>query len=249
MALIQCYECDKTVSNAATACPHCGAPVKNVTGQPSPPTQERWSEAPRATKSRKVSLALIVGVIFAPFIFSWLLVRKGYSVNARTAAFVWLAVYMILPFLPSNQTSYNSTSPESFAAREARDTARKREEEARLLAAATKQREEISALKLYHAEDLVRAYEENTVAADKVFKARKFKVSGTVSDINTDLFGDPYITLEASSRIFGKPQFKFSKDQLDELATLRRGMQLVLVCQGKGDVAKTPMADKCMLIK
>jgi hypothetical protein len=36
MALLNCYECGKPVSDQATACPHCGAPVKNPVTVASP---------------------------------------------------------------------------------------------------------------------------------------------------------------------------------------------------------------------
>jgi len=34
MALIQCRECGKSISTEATACPQCGAPVKQIAPQP-----------------------------------------------------------------------------------------------------------------------------------------------------------------------------------------------------------------------
>lgn len=37
MALVRCKECEKQVSDQATACPHCGAPVRRVS-EPPPPT-------------------------------------------------------------------------------------------------------------------------------------------------------------------------------------------------------------------
>lgn len=34
MALINCHECNAQISDAATTCPHCGAPVRKPTPQP-----------------------------------------------------------------------------------------------------------------------------------------------------------------------------------------------------------------------
>ncbi len=45
---------------------------------------------------RRVSLPLLVGIIFLPFIFVWLLLRKGYSGVARTFGFGWALLAVIL---------------------------------------------------------------------------------------------------------------------------------------------------------
>ncbi len=50
MALIQCKECGHEISDAATSCPHCGAPVK-----PSTPVKSN-------TKTYMVS-ALLLGIV------------------------------------------------------------------------------------------------------------------------------------------------------------------------------------------
>lgn len=47
------------------------------------------------------------------------------------------------------------------------------------------------------AQQLAQAYDRNTVAADQQFKGKRFRVSGVVESINTDIFGDPYVTLLA----------------------------------------------------
>lgn len=92
-----------------------------------------------------------------------------------------------------------------------------------------------------------KAYDENTVAADQQFKGKKFKVSGTVSDINTDIMGNPVLVLRGLNE-FQRPQFSFSKSALDDLAKIKKGNKVTLVCTGKGDVIKTPMASDCSLL-
>jgi len=44
------------------------------------------------------------------------------------------------------------------------------------------------------------------------------------------------------------PQFAFDKKQGNILANLRKGDKVVLICTGKGDIAKIPMSDSCMLL-
>jgi hypothetical protein len=94
--------------------------------------------------------------------------------------------------------------------------------------------------------DLAREYEQNTVAADQKFKGKRFRVTGTVVDINTDFLGNPYLVLSGGVNQFSNPQFEFDKKLVNSIANLRKGEQVVLVCEGKGDIAKTPMSDSCI---
>ena len=94
--------------------------------------------------------------------------------------------------------------------------------------------------------DLAREYDQNTVAADQKFKGKRFKVTGTVVDINTDFLGNPYLVLSGGVNQFSNPQFEFDKKLANRLANLRKGERVVLVCEGKGDIAKTPMSDSCI---
>jgi hypothetical protein len=106
---------------------------------------------------------------------------------------------------------------------------------------------EQAALPLVTASQLVEAYEENTVAADLQFKGKKYKVTGTVGDINTDFTGDPYITLRGGNE-FLAPQFGFEKSAAADLAKIKKGDKVTMVCEGAGDVAKTPMSRSCVLL-
>jgi hypothetical protein len=45
----------------------------------------------KTSDNREMSLLLAVGVVFLPFIFSWVTLKKGYSVKARSISFLWLA--------------------------------------------------------------------------------------------------------------------------------------------------------------
>lgn len=104
----------------------------------------------------------------------------------------------------------------------------------------------MATLPTYTANDMARAYEENTVAADALFKGKKFKVTGTVASINTDFMGNPYITLRGGVNQFMEPQFGFDDSFAPHLSQWRKGAKVQLVCIGKGDVAKTPMSSECV---
>jgi hypothetical protein len=106
---------------------------------------------------------------------------------------------------------------------------------------------ETDALPTYTAMEIGKAYDANTVAADAKFKDKRFKVTGVVTDINTDLMGDPYIEMEGSDE-FSSPQFAFDKDSAGALANLQKGSRVTVVCTGQGDIAKTPMSDSCQLL-
>ncbi|MDI3720554.1 OB-fold putative lipoprotein [Pseudomonas aeruginosa] len=96
------------------------------------------------------------------------------------------------------------------------------------------------------AQHLAQAYDRNTVAADQQFKGKRFKVTGVVGSINTDLFGNPYVTLRGGVNQFMEPQFKLDEVHANYAAGLQAGMRISLICTGRGDVAKTPMSQDCV---
>lgn len=106
----------------------------------------------------------------------------------------------------------------------------------------------VSDMPLITAQTLASAYEANTVAADARFKGKRFKITGTVSDINTDFTGAPYVTLRGGVNQFMEPQFGFEKSESEQLVSLRKGSKVTFVCTGRGDVAKTPISKDCNLL-
>ncbi len=52
---------------------------------------------------------------------------------------------------------------------------------------------------------LIQVYDRNTVAADQQFKGKRFKLTGVVDSINTDLFGYPNVTLRGGVNQFMEP--------------------------------------------
>lgn len=94
--------------------------------------------------------------------------------------------------------------------------------------------------------ELVKAYEENTVAADELYKGKQIKVTGKVADISTDMLDNPYITMQGGNQ-FMPPQFSFDKEHKADLAKLKKGKSITVICTGGGDIAKTPMLKDCKL--
>lgn len=106
----------------------------------------------------------------------------------------------------------------------------------------------LAALPTVTAREMARDYDANTVAADQKYKGKQFKVTGTVTDINTDIMGDPYVTMGGTDD-FSQPQFAFNKRSAGQLANVKKGEKLTLLCEGTGDVAKTPMSENCNILQ
>ena len=93
---------------------------------------------------------------------------------------------------------------------------------------------------------LAKAYEENTVAADDLYKGKKLLITGKIDDIATGLMDDPYLVMKGGNPFMG-PQMHFGKDARAQIAKLKKGQQVTLLCVGGGDIAKTPMNKDCAL--
>lgn len=94
--------------------------------------------------------------------------------------------------------------------------------------------------------ELAKAYEENTVAADDMYKGKTLRISGTIDNIATGLTDEPYLVMKGGNP-FQAPQLHFGKDHRSSIAKLKKGQKIVAVCKGAGDVIKTPMAKDCVL--
>lgn len=98
------------------------------------------------------------------------------------------------------------------------------------------------------AKEIATAYNENTVAADAKFKGKRFEVTGTISDINTDMMDNAVLILKGGVNDFSDPHFQLSDVDKPKAATLKKGMKVALTCEGNGDMIKTPMMNDCSII-
>ncbi|HBO6865344.1 TPA: hypothetical protein L4942_005624 [Pseudomonas aeruginosa] len=165
-----------------------------------------------------------MGILLFPIIFVWFLLRQGHSTTSRVIGFAWLALMLV-----GMATSERSPS---------RAVSSNQSQQAKVVALA-------EPLIEVSAQQLAQAYERNTVAADQQFKGKRFRVSGVVDSINTDLFGNPYVTLRGGVNQFMEPQFELDDAHASYAAGLQSGMRISLICTGHGDVAKTPMSKDC----
>lgn len=132
----------------------------------------------------------------------------------------------------------DSKTPEEKAAEKAQQ-AEAKQQQAKL---------EAEAIPAYTASDIAKAYDSNTVAADRKFKDKKFKVTGTIGDISTNILGEPYVTLRGGVNPFMEPQFELDESQVEAIAKLKKGNKISMICIGGGDIAKTPMSKSCVLL-
>ena len=179
---------------------------------------------PNSSK-KKVGILLGLGIALVPMIFSWFTLRKGYTSIARGVSFGWLALVVLMTMGSSDVKNGSKESNSSKDNQVASNT---------IQGSTT-------------AMDIAKLYYENTVAADQMFKGKRYMIGGIVSSINTDISGDPYITMEGGVNQFMEPHFKFGKESIDSLVNVRKGAQLVLLCVGEGDIAKTPIWGSCSI--
>lgn len=217
MALIDCGECGRMASDQAAACPHCGAPIASSSVSP-----QLASGAPAAAM-RSVGFWLGLGIFLLPMVFAWFLLRQGHSTLSRLIGVAWLVVTLVAVLgHEGNDVSSSAAS----------------------LRQPAKVAQAVESLRAYTAQQMAAEYERNTVAADQRYKGKRFKVTGVVGSINTDLFGNPYITLRGGVNQFMEPQFELDSAHANFAAGLQQGMRITLVCKGRGDVAKTPLSDE-----
>lgn len=59
-----------------------------------PPARALTAESAGGSE-RKVGVLLGIGILFMPYIFSWVLLRSGYSARSRVCGFAWLFVVLL----------------------------------------------------------------------------------------------------------------------------------------------------------
>lgn len=162
-------------------------------------------------------------------------------------AFIVFGGLMVLGMITNALKSPEEKAADKAAA-EQRQVERQQAEADKRQAAIEAEKKALAEMPTVTAQALASSYDANTVAADARFKGKRFKVTGTVSDISTDFTGDPYVTLRGGVNQFMEPQFGFDKSDSQQLAALRKGSKVTLVCTGRGDIAKTPMSKDCSLL-
>src|SRR5271157_1783695 len=217
MAIISCRECDNKVSDAARFCIYCGMPDPG----------KRLK-----ANNTKVGFLLGLGILFFPFIFTWFTLRNGYSAVARAVAFAWLSFVFLFILVNRDNPAFRQAAMDPS-----------------ISSMANRMKSVVVEIPQFSttATDMAWAYKENTVAADTKFKGKRFRVIGTINDINPNFLGNPFLVLDGGVNAFSDPQFDFDKSDLSTFAHLHKAMRVSLICTGQGDIVKTPLSDNCSM--
>lgn len=98
------------------------------------------------------------------------------------------------------------------------------------------------------ANQLLKAYKNNEVAANQQYKGKVLLVSGVVDSIQAGLNDKPYISLKAGGEFeFNTPQARLIDSDEAKAATLSKGQKILLKCIGDSEVAGTPMLKDCVI--
>ncbi|MDQ8995166.1 hypothetical protein RFH54_04285 [Acinetobacter soli] len=98
------------------------------------------------------------------------------------------------------------------------------------------------------ANELLKAYKNNEVAANQQYKGKKLLVSATIDSIQAGLGDEPYLVLKAGGDMeFLKPQAHLASSEQAKAATLSKGQKLKLLCTGNSEVAGAPMLADCVI--
>ncbi|HHX61965.1 MAG TPA: hypothetical protein GX707_14845 [Epulopiscium sp.] len=86
------------------------------------------------------------------------------------------------------------------------------------------------------AEELLKAYDENEVKADNLYKDKTLEVTGIVKSIGKDIFDEVYITLgnDDDFAIISVQCYFKDKDEIDKVAELKEGDEVTVIgiCEG-----------------
>lgn len=79
------------------------------------------------------------------------------------------------------------------------------------------------------ADELWAAYDRNAVAADSAHKGRTYIISGTITDIGSDILGSPYIMLGRGDHAWGV-QAMFETRRASQVAAMSKGQTVHVRC-------------------
>ena len=88
------------------------------------------------------------------------------------------------------------------------------------------------------------AYDANEIAADNKFKDKKLLLSGSIASVEKDFTGQGYLTLRGSNPLLGV-HAQLSEHSMAAAASMKKGQQISLVCDGAGRIATIAILDHC----
>jgi hypothetical protein len=114
MALISCPECKSNISNLASSCIQCGYPLEEsnkTTIENSAPSNCGVMNSAEVLEENKkhVSGKLLIGILFFPYIFSWITLQRGYSNLLRVVSMSWM-IFLLVGINSGSHTNTNKVS-------------------------------------------------------------------------------------------------------------------------------------------
>lgn len=89
---------------------------------------------------------------------------------------------------------------------------------------------------------MVRAYDNNEVAAGQKYEGKRVSVAGVIESVGRDILDDPYVSLEADG-YFWNVQCMFPESAASRLATLSKGQSVTLAGTVSGKFMNVLMRD------
>lgn len=139
MAMINCPECGKEISDKAATCPNCGAPVERckapeIEVQSSKNLSERYRKRDEKSKASKLSIvSLVLSIIGCTYIFGAICAiidllkkdgrKKTYSIIALCICAVWFFLLVIVGLPSSDKTDDTKTTDKIEVIADANSTA------------------------------------------------------------------------------------------------------------------------------
>ena len=92
------------------------------------------------------------------------------------------------------------------------------------------------------ARQLYAAYDANEVSADAKYRGRLLEITGIITKIGKDAFGNPYVEIATQNEFSGVVA---AFDSVDAVISLKKGYKLVARCRGAGMALGSPALDDC----
>lgn len=96
---------------------------------------------------------------------------------------------------------------------------------------------------------LSKAYEDNTVAADQIYKDKNVRITGIIDDIGKDILDDPYVTFEGTQTSFFGVQCMFGRGNEGSLVSLSKGQELTVTGKVSGELIGNVLVKGCKVVE
>lgn len=220
MALIPCSECGKEISDKASACPHCGAPVAS---QVAPAASTLCSECGKEI-SDKAGVCPNCGAPVAPPVAQAAPPKDNQTATPKDKKKIakWkVALGIFLFFVVIIALAGNDEKKPADGS----DPAKSSSAEKKAEPAPKPQGEKID---LLSAEQLWGAFAENEVAAEKKYMGKTVAIEGFIHSIETSFMGYPEIVFDIQYGI-QTVRCQFPKKSSDLIAEMKKDQRVIII--------------------